>query len=437
VLLFTLCIALATGLLAGLLPGLAARDSKLADSLQKGTRSVAGSARGRWVRKGLVVSEVALALVLLIGSGLLIRSMMALQQVDPGYEAENRLLFTARLPESKYATAADQLAFANAVLERLRAVPGVETAAVSTLTPLGGGETWWGVVFEGRPDLGAAENPDALYTRASDGYFESMGIPLISGRFFTPADREEDVPVAVVSETFARLHYGDDSPLGTRVRMSGNDAPWLEIVGVVGDIKQGRMEHAGESQLYEPLRQRPWNLMTFVAKTTVPPNTLFDLVRREVQAVDPDQPLVSFTSMEDRLARLFRLPRFQTLLLCCFGGVALLLAVVGLYGVLSYTVSHRTREIGVRIAVGAERASVLGMVLRDGIPLVVTGVLLGMGGALVLTRLLESILFGVGMRDPMIFASVPLLLVAVATLAMLIPARRATRVDPVEALRSE
>jgi putative ABC transport system permease protein len=363
--------------------------------------------------------------------------MMALQQVDPGYEAENRLLFTTRLPESKYATDDDQLAYADAVLERLRAIPGVETASVSTSPPLGGGETWWGVVFEGRPDLGAAENPDALYTRVGDGYFESMGIPLREGRFFTPADREGDISVAVVSETFARLHYGDESPLGTRVRMSGNNSRWLEIVGVVGDIKQGRLEREGESQLYEPFRQRPLNLVTFVAKTSVPPNTLFDVVRSEVQGVDPDQPLVSFTSMEDRLARLFRLPRFRTLLLCCFGGVALLLAVVGLYGVLSYTVSHRTREIGVRIAIGAERNSVLGMVLKDGLPMVMAGLVLGIVGSLALTRLLESMLFGVGMRDPAIFASAPLILFAVAVIAMLIPARRATRVDPVEALRSE
>ena len=437
VLLFTTGISLAAGLLAGLFPSFAARGSNLADSLRESTRSIAGAASRRWVRGGLVVAEVALAVVLLVGAGLLVKSLAALQEVNPGFELEDRLLFTTQLPTSKYETASSQLAFADAALERLQAIPGVETAAVSTITPLGGGETWWGVVFEGRLDLGAAENPDALYTRASDAYFESMGIPLMAGRAFTPADREGDIPVAVVSETFARLHYPGESPLGTRIRMSGPNNPWLEIVGVVGDIKQGRLEQEGEAQVYEPFRQRPWNLMTFVTKTSVPPHSLIDVVRSEIQEVDPNQPLVGFQSMEDRAASQLSLPRFRTLLLTCFGAVALLLSVVGLYGVLSYTVGSRTREIGVRIAVGAERSSVLGLVLRDGIPLVVTGVALGVGGALALTRLLETMLFGVGMRDPVIFATVPLLLMGVATLAMLVPAHRATRVDPVEALKGD
>ncbi|MFG1691505.1 ABC transporter permease [Gemmatimonadota bacterium] len=437
VLLFTTGISLAAGLLAGLFPAFATRGANLAGSLQQSTRSIAGAAARRWVRGGLVVGEVALAVVLLIGSGLLVRSLAALQEVNPGFELENRLFFTARLPISKYETAGSQVAFADQVLARLEAIPGVETAAVSTMVPLGGGETWWGITFEGRPAASSADAPDALYTRSSHAYFESMGIPLRAGRFFTPADREGDVPVAVVSESFARLHYPDGTPLGNRIRVSGPNADWLEIVGVVGDVKQWRWEQGPEAQMYEPFLQRPSNLMTFIARTSAPPHSLIEVVRSEVQEVDPNQPLVSFASMEDRVERLLSLPRFRTLLFTCFGMVALLLSVVGLYGVLSYTVSNRTREIGVRIAVGAERRSVLGLVLRDGIRLVVTGLVLGVGGALALTRLLETLLFGVGMRDPWIFASVPLLLMGVATMAMLIPARRATRVDPVEALRQE
>jgi len=436
VLIFTAGISLGAGLLFGLAPALGAASGALADTLRVGSRNVAGGGSRRLLRRGLVVAEVTLAMVLLVGSGLLLRSFAALAAVAPGFETEGRLVASAQLPAVQYPSRESYTAFADAVLQRLGSLPGVQSAAVSTMVPLGGTDEVNTLSLEGRPDPPPGQEAGVLHYRISDGFFSTMGIPLLAGRGFTSQDRQGSTPVAVVSEAFIHQHFAGQSPLGARVRAGSND-PWMEIVGVVGDVRQYDLGEVSMPQYYTPYSQGLWEGVSFVIKAAVPPMTLVEGVRSAVQQVDPNLPLMEIRPMAERVSAAISLPRFQTLLMTAFGAIALLLAAVGLYGVLSYTVTQRSREIGIRVALGARRSSVLGLVLREGATLVVAGVALGLVASLALTRILESLLFGVGARDPAIFATVPALLMAVATAAMLIPALRAARVDPARILAAE
>ncbi len=436
VLFFTAGVSLVSGLLFGLFPALSVVGSNLAEALRKSTWSIAGHSSRR-LQAGLVVAEVSLAVVLLVGSGLLIRSLLALQNENPGFEMHNRLALSTPLPESKYATREEALAYGDATLERLAAIAGVETVAITTMIPVSGRDEIWSLEVEGRPPGGPDEEISVLLYRVSADYFETMGIPVRVGREFTPNDREGSVRVAVVSESFARQHLPGEDPVGKRIRFGGEGNPFVEIVGVVGEVQHYHLGRTSMAQVYLPFPQRPDHDVSFVIKASVPPLSLVRVVRTAIQALDPDQPLVGVQTMEQIIAFDTSGPRFRTTLLTSFGLTALLLAVVGLYGVMSYTVAQRSKEIGVRMALGAQQHTILRLILRDGVPLVVTGAVVGLAGAFVLTRLLGSMLFGVGVRDPGVFATVPLLLVAVATVAMLIPARRATRVDPVKTLAPE
>jgi putative ABC transport system permease protein len=438
VLLFSAGVSLAAGVFFGLAPPLGIAGSNLNHTLRQGTRSVAGSISRRWMRATLVVAEVGLAVMLLIGSGLLIRSFSALQNEDPGFRTEDRLVFTTPLPRARYGTVEGVVAYGDDALARLAAVPGVESVALASLVPIMGSDEIWGIWLEGRPYSGPQDDISALFYRASPGYFSTMGIPLLAGRDITPQDREGSTRVVVVSETFAGDHFPGEDPLGRRIRFgTDDDDPWWEVVGVVGEVQHYNLGSTSMAQVYVPFAQHPTGRVSFVVKTQVPPLDLVSGIRGAIGAVDADLPLVGVRSVEDMVSANISMPRFRTLLMTGFGLTALLLAVVGLYGVLAYSVSMRSREIGIRMAMGAQRASVLGLVFREGLPLVALGSALGLGGAFALSRILESMLFGVGVRDPGVFASVPLLLVVVATAAMLVPARRAARTDPVRTLAEE
>ncbi|MGD2122580.1 MAG: ABC transporter permease [Gemmatimonadota bacterium] len=437
VLLFSLGLSLLAGILFGLFPAQGVARSDLAGSLRQGGRGMAGDRSRRWMRGGLVVAEVGLAVVLLVGTGLLVRSFSALTAEDPGFARDNRLVFEAPLGGDRYSTPEGVWSFSDASIENLRAIPGVESAALSTLQPLQGDDEIWGYWLESTP---AAENEDGnvLFNRITPGYFEAMGIPLLAGRPIGADDRFESPPVVVVSEGFAEEAFPGEDPLGQRIRFGReDDEPRVEVVGVVGEVQHYALGRSDTPQIYVPYSQNPSRNAKFVLKTSLPPMSLVREVRRAMEAVDPNQPLDGIQAAESLVSSSVATPRFRTFLMSGFGLVALLLAVIGLYGVMAYSVSQRSKEIGVRMALGASRGSVLGLVFREGGPLVGVGLILGLAAALTLSRVMESMLFGVGARDLGVFLVVPLILTGVAVVALLVPARRATRVDPVTTLGEE
>jgi putative ABC transport system permease protein len=435
VLLFSLGISLASGIFFGLVLALSVVGPNLAESLRQGGRSLAGDRSHRWMRSGLVVGEVGLALVLLVGTGLLVRSFSALQSEDPGFKTEDRLILSTPLPRVKYTTQEQIRTFADEALARLKAVPGVESVALTSLIPLEGYDQIWGFWVQGRVSTSGNGDGSALFYRVGPGYFETMGIPLLAGRGITPEDRSNSPWVVVVSESFAAQIFPGENPLGRRILFGrSEDEPLVEIVGVVGDVQHYNLGQSSMPQVYIAFAQRATGDLSYVIKASVPPLSLVNGVRAAIAEVDPDQPLVEINAVNSMISDSISMPRFRTLMMMGFGLMALLLAMVGLYGVMAYSVSQRTREIGVRMALGATRGSVLGLVFREGLPLVGIGLMMGLAGALALSRILESMLFGVGAWDPAVFAGVPLALAAVAVAAMLIPARRAVRVDPVKTL---
>lgn len=437
-----LAAATATGLLFGLAPVrhllAGGAGSAVRDGGRRTTRARGGT------RNLLVVTEVALALVLAVGSGLLIRSFQALTAVDPGFDPRGVLTFQLQLPEARYPDPLAQVAFHRRLDAALEALPGVEAvAAMAGLPPLRE-LTATDTEFEGleqRPE-GPAHNVD-YYQTVTQGYLELMDIDLVEGRGFLPSDGEGDVPVAVVNERLARTFFPGESPVGRRLRpCCGDGVPWLEIVGVVADVKQGGLDQPAGTEVYFLLDQVAQagfgsDEMNLVLRTSVPPTSLAGQVREAVWALDGSLPVMGLQPLMEVVRRARARPRFLTLLLGLFAGVALLLAAVGTYGVMSYGVAQRNREMGIRMALGAEAGRVKAMVLRQGLAVAGVGLAAGIAGAFWLTRFLESLLFGVATRDPLTFVAVPLLLGAVAVAACWIPATRATRVDPVEVLRDE
>jgi putative ABC transport system permease protein len=436
---FTALLSAGTAILFGLAPAFSAAKPDLQEVLRDGGRTGTGPMR-RWLRSALVVSEVALALVLLAGAGILLRSFAELARVEPGFETENRLSVTTLLPRPKYASDERMVAFADQVLAGLGALPGVKSVALTSTLPISGNDEIYSIGFEGRPPLPPGQGVSALYYLVTPEYFRTLGIPLVKGRAFTDQDRAGSTRVAIVNETFVRLHYPNEDPIGQRIRMGRNSNIVREIVGVVGSVKHYALKDQEQAQMYEPYRQMPATGLTFILESAVEPTSLAAAARREIQNVDSEQPVSSVATLSRLLDDSLAMPRVQTMLLGVFAGIALVLAAVGLYGVMSYAVSQRTQEIGIRMALGAGRGSVLAMVLGQATRLTLTGLAIGLAGALLLGRVLdtflEPLLFNVEPVDVATLAIVPIVLAAAALAASWIPARRATRVDPIQALRS-
>jgi putative ABC transport system permease protein len=437
VLLFTLGISLVTGLVFGLAPGLAASKTDLNDALKEGGQRAGGGARDRRFRHALVVGEVALALVLLTGAGLMIQSFMRLRRVDPGFRPENVLAVDLSLPSSRYQNGRQVLQFQNQLLERAAALPGVRSVGAAAYLPFSGTYNSWTIQIERRAPRPVVEYSNPGWRPVTAGYFRTMGIPLIKGRYFAaPDDGESALSVAILNETAARAIWPDEEPLGNRFKLEGRI---YSVVGVVKDFKHAKLDGKVESEIYFPYSQLPitWRGMTVVARTDAAPEQLAAALRSAVQELDKDQPIYNVRTLEGLLAKSVSRPQFHLLLLGLFAALALVMAAVGLYGVMSYTVSQRTREIGIRMAFGAQPRDALKLVLGAGLSLTLIGIAIGLLAAFALTRVMESLLFGVSATDPLTFAAVALLLTLVALLACLVPARRATKVDPLVALRQD
>jgi putative ABC transport system permease protein len=430
---FTLLASLLTGIVFGLLPALQASKINLGVTLKEGGRDAAGLLRRR-LRGFLVVSEVALAFVLLIGAGLLIRSFARLTEVDPGLDPQGVLTMGIQLPFAKYRDGRS-VAFFQQTLERVRALPGVEAAATVSSLPLSGAHASGGFAIEGRPSP-TEQTFNAWLCTISPDFFKTFRVPLIKGRLIVESDSAKAPPVVVVNESLARNYFANDDPLGKRITILGATR---EIVGVVGDVKHSALDEEAKREIYLPMAQLrfPPISMSLAARISGDPMQMVAAVRGQVWAVDKDIPTSNIETMERLMAKSVAPRRFNLLLLGVFALVGLALAAVGLYGVMSYTVTQRTREIGVRMAMGARTSDVLRLVIGEGTKLALIGALLGLGGALALTRLLKTLLFEVSATDPLTFIVIAALLIIVALLACWIPARRAASMDPLVSLRVE
>jgi putative ABC transport system permease protein len=433
VLAFTLLLSLATGLLFGLAPALAASRVDLTEPLKEGERRRPGRARGL-----LVVAEVALSVVLLVLAGLLLRSFLTLRSVDPGFAAGRVLSLAVELPRRAYKSPAQQLGYYKAVAQRLAALPGVESAAFCDAIPLEGPTMMMrGLSVEGREPLPPEKSPEVWVIGASPGYFGTMGIPILRGRAFTGAEIHAGAPVAVVSREMAHRFWGDEDAVGHRLRIGPPGAPWTTVVGVARDIHQESLDKGPKPQMYRPFDLAPREAGFFLVRAKEDPGALTAAAREAVAGADRNVLIHDVTVLEQRLAGSVAARRFNLVLLALLAGLALVLAAVGLYGVLGYIVAERTREIGVRMALGAERRRVLSLVIRRGLALASVGIGVGLPGAFAASRLLRGSLFGITAADPLTYVAIPLALLVVALLSSWLPARRATRVDPVVALRND
>ncbi|MFL6207307.1 MAG: ABC transporter permease [Pyrinomonadaceae bacterium] len=455
VLLFTAAVSMLTGLIFGLVPALQASRPDLQAALREGKR---GPVWGRSVfRSGLVITEVALTLVLLVGTGLLLRSFQRLQQVEPGFTYEHLLSVNVTLPARKYPDVAQRINFTQEVLPKLRALPGVADAAVSSGLPLGYNNWQAQFVLDGRPQPPPAQTPVMDVCAVSLDYFRTMGIPLLKGRYFNAQDNRQwlderslqgrdegaraiaGVNAIIIDEEFARRYWPNEDATGQRIRFGADaSAPALTVVGVVGRVRmEGLKTDVNRGQGYLPYLQLPTRSLAIVVRSALAPEQIVAAVRRQVLAVDREQPVYNVRTLAQMRATSLAPAALNLTLLGIFAGLALVLAAVGIYGVIAYTVSQRTHEIGIRVALGAQRRDIFKLIVGRGLLLVLAGIGLGLCAALALARLLSSLLFGVSATDPLVFAVVALLLASVALLACYLPARRAMKIDPMVALRYE
>jgi putative ABC transport system permease protein len=463
VLIFTFVLALLTILIFGLLPALQAAKSDVRESLNEGGRSGIGSRKQGRLRRLLVIAEVALALVLLVGSGLMVRSFIKLRQVDLGFTAHNVLTMRVPLPEAKYPTpltATDPrdpagLAFYEQLLTRLRALPGVQGATAATILPLGAGDGWGKFLsIEGRTETSIDKVPLVRFALVSADYFQTFGISVRQGRSFTTEDKSNSQLVAIINETLARRFFPNENPIGKTIFMGApenlrppedqtpdNRANRRTIVGVVSNVKGSSLNRPTSAQVYAPLtqyRREGWsNSLMLAVQTSTTPEALTSAIREQVSGLDADQPITRVRTMDQLLSRTLSEAKFSLLLFGLFAALALVLAAIGIYGVMATAVTQRTHEIGLRMALGAQKRDVLRLVIGEGMILVLVGVAAGLASAVALTRLMSTLLFGVSATDPMTLALITLLLAAVALLACYLPARRAAKVDPMVALRYE
>jgi len=446
VLLFTVGLSLITGILFGLAPSLGASKSDLQESLREGGREASEGSGGHRVRRMLVVAELAVSLILLAGAGLLLRSFVRLAGISPGFNPHGLLTCQLSVPRVRMSMRAQLWDFYQKLNARLTSVPGVESAVMVHDLPVSTANVTVDFTVVGKPPVRLDETPEAQYRPATPGYFHTLQIPILSGREFTPADLPGAQHVAIINQTAATYYWGNESPIGSHIIMDSADGlrPEFEIVGVAGDVKQGNLNGTPTVDLYIPMAQIPEisvpflaDQMKWVLRTEMDPLALARVVRENALAVDPEVAITETQTMEQYLAVSLAPRRFNLMLLGIFAAAALFLAISGIYAVISYSVARRTHEFGIRIALGAQPKDVLRMILGESLRLVGAGILIGSLAAFGLTRILAKMLFGVGATDPVTFLSVAALLASVGLAASLIPAARATRVDPLVALRYE
>ena len=443
VLILTLGIAVATGILLGLLPVAHAGGRNLSEGLREGARGQSGSLERMRGRALLVVSEMALAVLLVIGAGLTVRSFINLQNIDPGFDARNVLTLRVSLPAQRYQTVESVVGFYQQLADQVRNLHGVRSAGLVRQLPLATEIGDAGMAIEGRPTPPGEPGRSADWQVVTPGYFEAMGERLITGRFFDARDTPDGLPVMAINQTLAREYFGDVDPLGQRIRVGGPDDPFRTIVGVIGDVHHNGLTAPVKRKWFVPHNQwgnmfgNPRRAMTLVARTTSDPRLLLAPLSTILRQMDPDLPITQVTTLGEVLAVATQEQRFTMVLMAGFALLALVLAAVGIYGVISYAVSQRTREVGIRLALGAERSTVLKLILRQGLTPAIAGIGAGLVIAMLLTRYLGTLLYGVAPLDLVTFTTIPALLFVVATASVCIPAMRASRVAPVEALRTE
>lgn len=437
VLVFTLVLSLAVAAAFGLLPAFQATRSSLRDMITESS----GAMGRRTIRllNSLVVIEVALALVLLIGAGLMTRSFAGLMRVDPGFDPDHVLAAQIHLPPTKYRTPDDRIRFFDELVARARALPGVKSAGAATSLPMHPVGIDFALAFtiEGQaPGLGPAsgEDPQADVRAVTPGYFETMRIPLVRGRLFDERDRQGAPAVMVINETLARRYFAGQEPIGRTIATPHGAA---RVVGIVADTRHYGLDREPRPQIFLPALQNPFQGMALVVRTATDPGESAALIRREVLAIDPAQPILDLRTMDAVLARSVLIPRLSMLLVAAFAGSALLMAMVGIYGVISYSVTQRTRELGLRMALGAQARDTMWMVVAGSMTLVAAGLIVGLAAAAAITRTLSGVLYGVSPVDPLVYAGVSVVLAATGLLACVVPARRAAKVDPIVALRVE
>jgi putative ABC transport system permease protein len=439
VLIFTTLVAIFTGILFGLVPALQATKPDLAASLKEGGRSGTDTVTRSRLRSALITTEMALAIVLLVAAGLLLRSLLGLGKVDPGFAKNHVITFGLDLP-GRYGQP-ERVEFYRSLLAQVRATPGVHSASAAFPLPLSAGDVKTSFEVEGRPVKGSELPVTTLHVIDND-YFLTLGIPLLRGRAFNLQDDAEGAtPVVIISQTLAKQAFFGEDPIGRRIKpdiSSGkNNAPMRVVVGVAGDVKAEGLGSPSIAESYVPYAQLPFAPMSVVVRTEIAPANMVPTLTTEVQSLDSALPLLHIKTLDEYVSDSIVGTRFEAVLLGTFGILAFLLTAVGLYGVISYTVAQRTRDIGIRLALGADRSAILGMVVKNGTLLAGAGTLIGLATAFLLTRLIASLLYGVGPTDPLTFLCVPIALIAVAMLASYVPARRAAKVDPMVALRYE
>jgi putative ABC transport system permease protein len=441
VLAFTAAVAVLTGILAGIAPALRASRIDIHSTLKEARRGAGGSAYGTGMRGAFVIAEISLAVLLLLAAGLLIRSFNALQSVDPGFRVDGLLTAQVQLPQARYPSPESRAAFFRDLLEKSAAIPGVESADACTSLPMTGGGYTTSFVVDGRPAPPSGHENSSHWRAATPGYFQTLGIPLVRGRAFNALDTAASQRVAIVNQRMARMFFPNEDPLGKRIKWSNkpnSPAPWMTIVGVSGDVKSWRLGAQPQPEMFTPLSQQPQAFLFLAIRTwSADPSPVAGALRAALRQVDPGQPITEVRSMRSIVSESLTEVKYVSRLTALFAVIAMLMAAMGIYGVIGYSVAQRTHEFGVRMVLGAGTAEVVRLVLRQALYVVAIGLVIGVAGALAVARLLASWLYGVGEHDPLTFTLVPLALGAIALLASYIPARCATRVDPAVALRCE